>query len=108
MAVIRRTTETMDTVEDTVGVTEGHDSFASMVCYQVFGTWAGTLTFENTIDGTTWDSIRAEDLSTGTLATTTTANGTFRIDASGLFRTRVRFSTDTSGTVSVQTIWVIG
>lgn len=107
-ALNRRVTETMDTVEDTAGVAEGHDSFASQVVYQIFGTWAGTVTFENTIDGSTWDSIRAEDLSTGTLATTTTGNGTFRIDASGVFKTRARFSTDTSGTVSVQTIWVIG
>jgi len=108
MAIIRRTTETMDTVEDVVGVTEGHDSLASQVVYQIFGTWAGTITFEGTIDGTTWATVRAEPLSTGTLATTTTGNGLFRIDASGLFKTRTRFSTDTSGTVSVQTIWVIG
>ena len=108
MAIKRRTTETMDTVEDTAGVTEGHDSFASLVVYQIFGTWAGTITFEGTIDGTTWASIRAEPLSTGTLATTTTTVGLFRVDASGLFSTRVRFSTDTSGTVNVQTIWVVG
>ncbi len=108
MAVIRRTTETMDTVEDTVGVTEGHDSFASLVVYQIFGTWMGTVTFEATIDNSTWVSVRAEPLTTGTLSATTTANGLFRIDASGLFKTRCRFSTDTSGTVSVQTIWVIG
>ena len=108
MALNRRVTETMDTVEDTAGVAEGHDAFASMVVYQIFGTWAGTITFENTLNNTDWDSIRAENLSTGTLATTTTASGTFRIDASGLFKTRCRFSTDTSGTVSVQTIWVIG
>ena len=108
MTVIRLTTEEMADVNDTAGVTEGHDSFASMVVYQLFGTWQGTVTFENTLNNTDWDSIRAENLSTGTLATTTTANGTFRIDASGLFKTRARFSTDTSGTVKVQTIWVIG
>ena len=108
MALNRRVTETMDTVEDTAGVAEGHDAFASMVVYQIFGTWAGTITFENTLNNTDWDSIRAENLSTGTLATTTTANGTFRIDARGLFKTRARFSTDTSGTVEVQTAWVIG
>jgi hypothetical protein len=79
-----------------------------MVVYQIFGTWAGVVTFEGTIDGTNWVSVRAEPLTTGTLAVSTTADGLFRIDASGLFKTRCRFSTDTSGTVSVQTIWVIG
>ena len=108
MAVIRQTTETMDTVEDTAGVIEGHDNLASLVVYQLFGTWAGTVTFEGTIDNSTWASVRAEPLSTGTLATTTTVSGLFRIDASGLFKTRCRFSTDTSGTVKVQSIWVIG
>ena len=108
MAVIRRTTETMDTVEDTAGVTEGHDNFASQVLYQIFGTWAGTITFEGTVDNSTWASIQAEPLATGTKATTTTGSGLFRIDASGLFKTRCRFSVDTSGTVSVQTIWVVG
>lgn len=98
----------MDTVEDTAGVAEGHDLLASQVVYQIFGSWTGTVTFEGTIDGSTWESIRAEPLDTGTLASTTTDNGLFRIDASGLFKTRVRFSTDSSGTVSVQTIWVIG
>ena len=108
MAVRQKTTETMDTVEDTAGVAEGSDSFASQVTYQIFGTWAGTVTFEATIDGSTWASIRAEPLATGTLATTTTSNGIFRIDSSGLAATRCRFSTDTSGTVSVQTTWTIG
>ena len=108
MALNRRVTETMVDVNDTAGVAEGHDAFASMVVYQIFGTWAGTITFEGTIDNSTWVAIRAEPLTSGTLSTTTTATGLFRIDASGLFKTRTRFSTDTSGTVSVQTIWVIG
>ena len=108
MAVIRRTTETMDTVEDTAGVTEGHDNFASQVVYQLFGTWEGTVTFEGTIDNSTWASVQAEPLATGTKASTTTTGGLYRIDASGLFKTRARFSADTSGTVSVQTIWVVG
>lgn len=108
MALKRRVTEEMADVNDTAGVAEGHDAFASMVVYQIFGTWAGTITFEGTIDNSTWVSVRAEPLATGTLATTTTGNGLFRIDASGLFKTRCRFSTDTSGTVKVMTIWVIG
>ena len=67
MAVILRTTETMDTVGDFAGITEGHDSLASMVVYQLFGTWAGTVTFQATIDNSNYTSVRAEDLSTGTL-----------------------------------------
>ncbi len=99
--------ETMNTVEDTAGVAEGHDQFASQVNYQVFGTWTGVVTFEGTIDNTNWFSVMAEPLDTAVLSTTTTDNGLFRIDASGIF-TRCRFSTDSSGTVSVLTTWVIG
>jgi len=108
MSTQARSTETMDTVEDTAGIAQGSDAFASQVVYQIFGTWAGVVSFEGTVDNTTWAAVRAEPLATGTLAVSTTANGLFRIDASGLFKTRCRFSTDTSGTVNVQTIWVIG
>lgn len=108
MAVRVRTLETMDTVEDTAGVAEGHDSLASQVVYQLFGAWAGVVTFEATLDKTNWYSTLADPLLTGTLAISTTASGLYRIDASGVLSTRVRFSTDTSGTVSVLTNWVIG
>ncbi len=108
MAVRALTVETMDTVEDTAGVAQASDAFAGMVVYQLYGTWGGTVTFEGTLNNSDWDSIRAEPLDTGTLATTTTSSGLYRVDASGLLKTRVRFSTDTSGTVSVMTTWVIG
>ena len=108
MAIKAKTTETMDTVEDTAGIAEGHDAFASQVVYQLFGTWTGVVTFEGTINNSDWASVRAEPLTTGTLAVSTTGNGLFRIDSTGLFKTRCRFSTDSSGTVSVQTTWTIG
>ena len=108
MAVTARRLETMDTVEDTAGVAQASDAFAGLVVYQLYGTWEGTVTFEGTIDDSTWASVQATPLATGTLATTTTTGGLFRVDASGLFKTRVRFSADTSGTVNVMTIWVIG
>ena len=108
MPVQARRLETMDTVEDTAGIAQASDAFAGLVVYQLYGTWAGTVTFEGTINDSDWDSVQAEPLATGTKATTTTTSGLYRVDASGLFKTRVRFSIDTSGTVSVMTIWVVG
>lgn len=108
MATRALTLETMDTVEDTAGVVEGSNAYASQVAYQIYGTWSGVVTFEATVNGDDWIAVKVKPLDTGTLAISTTDNGLFRIDASGLFLTRCRFSTDTSGTVSVMTVWVIG
>jgi len=69
--------------------------------YQILGTWAGTITFEaRTPLAVTWVSIMATNVADNAVATTTTANGTFRIVADGV-DTRARFSTDTSGAPQV-------
>ena len=108
MATTALTLETMDTVEDTAGVAEGSNAYASQVVYQIYGTWSGTITFEATINGDDWIAVKVKPLDTGTMATTTSDSGLFRVDASGLVSTRCRFSTDTSGTVEVMTVWIIG
>lgn len=70
------------------------------VACQVTGTWSATLTFEGTVDNTTWVTIKANALASDTLVTTTTGNGVFVMGA-GLTAVRVRCSAYTSGTATV-------
>ena len=56
--------------------------------------WDGTITFEGSVDGSTWGSLLGETLSDGALVTTATGTSLddrYRFDLSGikLFRTRV-------------------
>ena len=73
---------------------------------QLTGTWSGTVTFEATVDGTTWVSFELEpttDLSgtTSSLTATATANGVWTGATRGVAGVRARFSTATSGTVNI-------
>ena len=88
-------------VED-VAVVFAQEGLGDMVGFQILGAWTGTVTFEATTPqaGGTWVSIMATNVATNALATTTTANGVFRIVSDGL-DIRARFSTDSSGTVNV-------
>lgn len=67
----------------------------------ISGTWVATLTFEGSIDGTTYFSIPALTIAGSTTATTTTANGNFGIAVGGYFSVRVRASAYTSGTATI-------
>ena len=82
--------------------------YAGRITFQIKGTWVGTVTFYGTMDESTTDvAIQATNLATGAASTTTTGNGIFRIDASGLTQFFVKF-TRTSGTVVVIMQPVIG
>ncbi len=78
------------------------DGGGDMAGFQILGTWVGTITFEarNPSVGDNWVSIVAVNVADNVAATTTTANGIFRIVSDAL-DVRARFSTDTSGTVNV-------
>lgn len=69
---------------------------------QLTGTWSGTVTFEATVDGTTWVATQmypSTSLTTASLTSTATANGVF-VNAAGAYAgLRARFSTATSGSV---------
>lgn len=71
---------------------------------QLTGTWSGTVTFESTVDGTTWVTQNMLP-STGaqTAVTTATANGVWYTQQTNMVvsAVRARFSTATSGTVVV-------
>ena len=92
----------------TVGVADATVSAsiddADTFIIQVSGTWAGTLTFEGSMDGTNWTAwtvVSAASTSHITAASTTTTHGLFMHETYGLSRIRVRFSTYTSGTASI-------
>lgn len=60
-----------------------------------------TITFEGTIDGTNWIAIRCENLSSGSSATTATADGLYRFVVGGVRKVRARISTYSAGTITV-------
>ena len=68
---------------------------------QITGTWVGTITFEASLDGTTWTGINAVSASTSTPQTTTTVNGLYRLTPGGLQQIRANMSAFTSGTATV-------
>lgn len=67
---------------------------------QVTGTFVGTLTFEGTIDGTTWVALEGVNTS-GARVTTATATGLFLFSVAGLMAIRARVSAYTSGSITV-------
>lgn len=66
---------------------------------QLTGTWAGTVTFEATIDGLTWVALNMVPSNSATAASTATSNGAWTANVAGFLLMRARFSTATSGTV---------
>jgi hypothetical protein len=73
------------------------------IALQVTISASATVTFEGTVDGTTYISVPCSDMSSaaGTSATTATATGTYRCSMVGLYGFRARVSTYSSGTVTV-------
>lgn len=68
---------------------------------QVTGTWSATLTFEGSVDGTTFVDVPATNVTTSSAGTTTTANGVFSISGSGWQFVRLRATAYSSGTAVV-------
>ena len=68
---------------------------------QVTGISGDTITFEGTIDGSNWVAILLTNLTSGTAATTATANGLYRATITGLASVRARVSTYSAGTITV-------
>ena len=77
---------------------------ADHVVVQVTGTWVGTITFEISIDGTTYVAQackKSAEVNATTLATTRTDNGIAAVQTIGVPWFRVRMSSYTSGTATV-------
>lgn len=68
---------------------------------QVTGITNATITFEASIDEATWVAVRAMNLNSGAVATTTTANGLFLVPVAGVGELRCRISAYVAGTITV-------
>ena len=64
------------------------------------GTWVGTVAFEG-FDGATWFPVNGTASSTSTPASTTSANGAYRITPAGFASIRANMTAWTSGSASV-------
>lgn len=87
-------------------VATGNGTVADVANYdvigiQVAGISGDTITWEASIDGSNWVGILVAPITTGTAALTTTANGVFALDCSGLVLFRARISTYSAGTITV-------
>jgi hypothetical protein len=65
------------------------------------GTWTGTISFEGSLDGTTFVPIFVQEISGTKLSISTTVNAQFLANTSGMFAIRARMSSFTSGTADV-------
>lgn len=82
-----------------LGVTSGATGSAVV---SLTGTWSATAQFETSADnGVNWVAIAGTPVIGGTAVTSSTANGTWGFNVSGLTHIRVRVSAFTSGTVAV-------
>ncbi len=73
----------------------------SVVMFELSGTFVATVTFEGTIEGSTWVAIRAMRASNGNMATTGTNADLYRAVVTGLKAVRARISAYTSGSLTV-------
>jgi hypothetical protein len=70
---------------------------------QIEGTWTGTITFQAKQTGSAgWVSILAKNVTTGTSAATTTANGLFQIDCTGIDMFRLSGAGGGTGTATIE------
>ena len=101
-------TEEITTNGDIVAISQGSGAFASQVTFQISGSWTGTLTFQASVNQSDYTTMQATNLNSGSAVTTTTGNGLFRVDASGLIEVRVKATASITGTAEVTPTWVIG
>lgn len=93
-------------IEGTVAATDDTITLTSLMTHgsvgiQLSGTWTGTVTFEATIQGSTWVALNLLPSNSGTAASTATANGAWGDVMHGWSAVRARFSTASSGTATV-------
>lgn len=71
---------------------------------EVSGTFVGTVTFEGTIDDTSWFVIGLKTAADATAVTSATAAGAFKLpsDLSALSQVRARVSAYSSGAITVK------
>lgn len=80
----------------------------SSVGIDISGTWVGTISFEGSVDNTTWWSLNCAQVTSGAIGTSTTTNTAWRCLTSGLSGFRVKRTVATSGTATVTMIQTPG
>ena len=73
----------------------------SSAAIMIAGTWVGTITFEASLDGTTWAAINAVSASTSMPQTTATVNGLYRLTPGGVQQIRANMTAFTSGSATL-------
>jgi len=91
-------TDVIDANGEIVSITLGGYGTAG---FQIAGTWAGTLQFETTLDGSTWTALDVFPTTGTTAITSTTANGIWTGTVGGLAQIRVRASAWSSGSSTI-------
>ena len=81
--------------------TQGDNGSFPVLTAQVQGITTATINWEGSIDGTNFVAIPAQNVATQISATTTTADGIFRINTAGLMSIRARISGWSAGTITV-------
>jgi len=75
---------------------------ASACLVQVKGITTATITFEGSVDETNYVSVLAINMTSGSAATTATADGLYYVNTTGLHYLRCRISAWTAGTITVK------
>jgi hypothetical protein len=88
-------------VADDCAVAGCSDQARNTTMFQLTGTFTGVVTFEATLDGTTWVALNMLPSNSATPASAPTAVGVWTADTSGYKLVRARFSTATTGAVVV-------
>lgn len=90
-----KVSDTLDAAQDTV---TANKPGMGTVAAQWVGSGTLTVTWEATVDGSTWVTVSATNANTGAVATTATTAGIYIIPAAGYQQVRGRVSAYTSGT----------
>ena len=95
-----------DTVCTTIGacVTVQTVNGSSGTAIQIWGTFAGTASFEASVNGTDWVAINGVPVASATPASSTTAAGIWGFKTTGILWIRVRCSSYTSGRIQVMIV----
>jgi hypothetical protein len=81
--------------------TNSDEGAFTLLTLQIVGITTATITWEASVDGTNYVAVNARNVNTQVVATTATADGLYRINATGYFSLRARISAWTSGTIYV-------
>ena len=92
---------TLTTSGQSISIGDGSGEVASMQAIQLTGTWTGTVAVQGTLDGATYVALLMVPSDTTTGVTSTTANGVWRVDATGLSDVIVICTAVMTGTVNV-------